>query len=438
MTIRNRRDFLRDLGLSAAALPFVAGLPSLQAADAVARRQRLIVVFSPNGTLPPHFWQDKPGPLGDLKAILEPLAGFKDRMLMLKGLHNRIRGDGDQHQRGISCLLTGVELLPGNIQGGSHNPAGWADGISIDQEIRNFLQNNPATRTRFGSLEFGVAVPDRADNWTRMVYTGTNKPVAPIDDPYQMLNKLYGQRKDQATLAGLLDDVREDLRKVSSKISAEDRQRLRDHLELVRSMESELTRNGETDELVHPEPELDPNIELVNDNTPQVSRMQIDLLVNSLANDMCRVGTLQYMRSVGGARMRWLDVEEGHHQLSHKPIKDKKSQDKLLRINQWFAGEIAYLARKLDEIPEPGAEGSMLDHTTIMWTNELGEGSSHTHANIPFLLLGGGAGFKMGQSHDYGGQPHNRLLMSLAHSFGHQVKAFGNRELSKDGPLQLA
>ena len=80
----------------------------------------------------------------------------------------------------------------------------------------------------------------------------------------------------------------------------------------------------------------------------------------------------------------------------------------------------------------------MLDHTTIMWTNELGEGSSHTHANIPFLLLGGGASFKMGQSHDYGGQPHNRLLMSLAHSFGHQVKAFGNRELSKDGPLQLA
>ncbi|MEE3179263.1 MAG: DUF1552 domain-containing protein, partial [Verrucomicrobiota bacterium] len=82
MMMRNRRDFLRDLGLSAAALPFVAGLPSLQAAETVARRQRLIIIFSPNGTLPPHFWQDKPGPLGDLKAILEPLAEFKDRMLM--------------------------------------------------------------------------------------------------------------------------------------------------------------------------------------------------------------------------------------------------------------------------------------------------------------------------------------------------------------------
>ena len=100
--IQNRRNFLRELGLSAAALPFVAGLPSLQAADAVARRQRLIIIFSPNGTLPPHFWQDEPGPLGELKAILQPLAEFKDRMLMLKGLHNRIRGDGDQHQRGLA------------------------------------------------------------------------------------------------------------------------------------------------------------------------------------------------------------------------------------------------------------------------------------------------------------------------------------------------
>src|SRR4051795_10291334 len=98
----------------------------------------------------------------------------------------KVRGDGDAHMRGIGCLLTGVELFPGNVQGGSHTPAGWASGISIDQEIRNYLQRDAATRTRFGSLEFGVMVPDRADTWTRMVYTSANKPVAPVDDPYQM------------------------------------------------------------------------------------------------------------------------------------------------------------------------------------------------------------------------------------------------------------
>ena len=437
----NRRDFLRDLGLSAAALPFVAGLPSLHAAPGstglAARKQRLIVMFSPNGTLPPDFWPDEPGPLGDLKTILEPLTPFKDRLLLLKGLANRIRGDGDGHMRGMSCLLTGIELHPGNIQGGSDSPAGWASGISIDQEIRNFLQENEQTRTRFGSLEFGVAVPDRADPWTRMVYAGSNKPVAPVDDPYQMLNKLYGQMKDKATLVDLLDDVREDLRKVSGKVSAEDRQFLKDHLELVRSMESDL-KAAEGKELVHPEPELDPNIELVNDNTPEISRMQIDLLVNAMANDMCRVATLQYMRSVGQARMRWLEVEEGHHSLSHEPDKNQEAQDKLRRINTWFAGELAYLTRKLADTKEPGGEGSMLDHTTIVWTNELGKGNSHTHNDIPFVVLGNGAGFKMGQSHDFGGQPHNRFLMNLAHSFGHGVKSFGNDRHCRDGALELS
>src|SRR5210317_2180502 len=133
------------------------------------------------------------------KRILKPLEPWKNRVNVLHGLSNRIGGDGDRHMRGMSCLLTGTELFPGNIQGGSDTPAGWASGISIDQEIRNFLQAREETRTRFGSLEFGVAVPDRADPWTRMVYAGSNKPIAPVDDPYQMLNKLYGQMKDQAT-----------------------------------------------------------------------------------------------------------------------------------------------------------------------------------------------------------------------------------------------
>ena len=433
-----RRDFLRDVGLSAASLPFLSALPSLQAAETVAgRKQRLIVLFSPNGTLPPHFWPDQDGPLGELKPILKPLEAFKSRMLVLKGLCNRITGDGDGHMRGMSCLLTGIELLPGNIQGGSHSPAGWAGGISIDQELRNFLQESPDTRTRFGSLEFGVAVPDRADPWTRMVYAGSNKPVAPISDPYQMLNKLYGQMKDQATLVEVLDDVRDDIRKISRKISREDRQFLEDHMELVQAMERDLKRAGEQ-ELVHPEPELDPNIELVNDNTPEISRMQIDLLVNAMANDMTRIATLQYMRSVGQARMRWLDVEEGHHQLSHEPDKNKGAQDKLLRINTWFAGEVAYLAQKLADTPEPGGEGSMLDHTTVIWTNELGKGNSHTRENIPFVLLGDGAGFEMGRCLDFGGVSHNRFLMTLAHAFGHPIETFGSEKHCQDGVLQLA
>src|SRR4051794_9701315 len=138
--------------------------------------------------------------------------------------------------RGMGCLLTGIELFPGNIQGGSHTPAGWAKGLSIDQEIRRFLQADPATRTRFGSLEFGVMVPERADTWTRMVYAGANKPLAPVDDPYQMFAKLYGKMKDRESLKSILDDLQEDLRKVSAAVSAGERRLLEEHATFVREL----------------------------------------------------------------------------------------------------------------------------------------------------------------------------------------------------------
>lgn len=441
---RSRRQFLRDLGLGAATLPFLSGLSSLRAAEGagVHGRKRLIVMFSPNGTLPDEFWPDEFGPDRplQLKPMLQALEPFREQMLMLKGVDNKIRGDGDNHMRGMSCLLTATELNPGNIQGGSDTPAGWASGISIDQEIRNHFQSRQQTHTRFGSLEFGVAVPNRADPWTRMCYAGNNKPVAPIDDPGQMFQKLYGGAQDRKAVASVLDSVRDDLRRVAKNLSPEDRTLLEEHMQHVRHLEEDIAAAQEQSELVHPEPDIDPEIELVNDNTPQISRMQIDLLVNALANDMSRVATLQYMRSVGQARMRWLDVQEGHHSLSHEPDSNEEAHDKLKRINAWFAGELAYLAKRLAETPEPGGVGgSMLDHTQIVWLNELGKGNSHTLSDIPLLLIGGGAGFKMGRALDLKDAPHNRLWLALAHGLGHEgLETFGTERYCDDGPLSLA
>jgi hypothetical protein len=429
-----RRDFLRDWGISAAALPFLLNLPSLGFANQGRRKQRLVVIFSPNGVVPGAFWPDGEGKLTALKESLKPLEAFRDRTLVLHGVCDKVRGDGDAHMRGMGCLLTGVELFPGNIQGGSDTPAGWAKGISVDQEIKNYLQADPATRTRFGSLEFGVMVPDRADTWTRMVYAGGNKPIAPIDDPYQMFGKLYGKLKDQENLKSILDDVQEDLRKVGAKVSAEDRRLLEEHTTFVREMEQDL-KAGETAAQGHAVPELEPGVKKENDNIPRTSKMQIDLMVNSFAADFARVATLQFTNSVGMARMHWIKVSEGHHELSHKPDNDKESQDKLIRINQWWCEQMAYLARRLSETPEPGGKGSLLDNTLILWTNELGKGNSHTLDNIPFVLVGNGLDFKMGRSIDFRGVPHNRLLLSLAHGMGHRIKTFGNPNFCGAGVL---
>ena len=138
----SRRAFLKDLGLSTSALSFLYGLPSLQAQGNSSPKKRLIIMFSPNGTLPNDFWPDASGDDFNLKSIMEPLAPYKDSLLTLKGVHNKIGGDGDDHMKGISCLLTARKLHRGNIQGGGHTPAGWASGISIDQEIANFLKNS--------------------------------------------------------------------------------------------------------------------------------------------------------------------------------------------------------------------------------------------------------------------------------------------------------
>ena len=89
-------------------------------------------------------------------------------------------------------------------------------------------------------------------------------------------------------------------------------------------------------------------------------------------------------------------------------------------------------------IYHPRGSGSLLDNTTIVWTNELGKGNSHTLDNIPFLLVGGGFGFQMGRSLKFEKVPHNRLHLALAHAVGHRLETFGKAALCEGGPLKLA
>src|SRR5688572_20444097 len=100
--MKTRRQFIRDLGLSTAAIPFLAALPSLASTTtSAARKQRVVFMFSPNGTIPKEFWPDEEGEEFTLKRILAPLEPFKNRLLTLRGISNKVRGDGDGHMRGM-------------------------------------------------------------------------------------------------------------------------------------------------------------------------------------------------------------------------------------------------------------------------------------------------------------------------------------------------
>jgi hypothetical protein len=217
-------------------------------------------------------------------------------------------------------------------------------------------------------------------------------------------------------------------------VSTSDRKLLEEHASFVRQMEQELAAASKAP-TNHAIPQLDPGVVVANDNLPQLAKMQIDLMVNSFTADFSRVATLQFTHSVGQARMKWLDIDETHHTLSHEPNSNEDAQVKLTKICKWYCEQLAYLVKRLDETPEPGGNGSLLDNTTIVWTNELGEGNSHTLDNIPFVLIGNGMDFKMGRSLQFKKLPHNRLLMSLAHGMGHHIEKFGNADFCKEGVI---
>ena len=436
----HRRSALKQLGLSTLSLPILSQTSSLfaESEKKSAPKQRLIVMFSPNGTIPDQFWPDKTGEDFEHKTILKPLEPFHDKMLVLKNLHNKVRGDGDNHMRGMSCLLTGIELFPGNVMGGGNTPSGWPKGISIDREICKHLQSKEDTRTRFGALHFGVGVQDTADPWTRMSYDGPNQPVTPLADPYDAYRKLYGNVREKKQVRSVLDDLKGDLNKVANQLTESDRKLLVEHTKLVERMDKEYESGTSLSNLVAKPPELPEGLRNQNDSLPQLGRLQIDMMVNSFVNDFARVATLQYTKSVGQAKMNWLEIDDKHHTLSHEPDKNKDAYDKLVRINTWFAEELAYLLKKLESTPEPGQKGSMLDHTLVIWTNELGKGNSHTLNNIPFVLAGNGFGFRMGRSMNCENTAHNRFLLSLAHAVGHPLETFGNPAFCQGGPLDLS
>ncbi|MGE0755907.1 MAG: DUF1552 domain-containing protein, partial [Pirellulaceae bacterium] len=221
---------------------------------------------------------------------------------------------------------------------------------------------------------------------------------------------------------------------VKALVSAEDRRLLEEHATFVREMEAELRTNRDP-LLGHAVPQHEPGVKEENNNIPLLSKMNIDLMVHSFAADFARIATLQFTNSVGQARMRWLDVDEGHHELSHEPDSNEEAQQKLIRINRWYCEQLAYLAQRLAETPEPGGGGSLLDNTLLVWTNELGKGNSHTLDNIPFVLVGNGLDFRMGRSLKYPKVPHNRLLLALSHGFGHELDTFGNPDFCRDGVL---
>ena len=129
--------------------------------------------------------------------------------------------------------------------------------------------------------------------------------------------------------------------------------------------------------------------------------------------------------------MRWLGVTEGHHELSHNPDSDQKSQEKLIRINKWYCEQMAYLVKRLAETPEPGGSGSLLDNTLVIWTNELGKGNSHTLERHPVRARRQRPGFQDGPVDQVQARPPQQAVAGPGQRHGPSYRA-----VRQPGPLR--
>ncbi|UJR82328.1 DUF1552 domain-containing protein [Sandaracinus amylolyticus] len=434
-----RRDLLRGIGMgaAAAALPFTNLLRAR--ADVPAFPLRFVAIFTPNGTIGDAWGTRSSDTSFTLGSILEPLAPYRAKSIVLDGLDMSVTrvGPGAAHQKGIGALLTGQPLLEGDFCGGGDCDvrAGWAAGESIDQAIATHLDGI----TRLRSLELGVRVTG-SNNRHRVAYRGANDPLPPSDDPFQVFDRLFAsagvdrevlerQRRERQSV---LDLARDDLSALHGALGSEHRPRLEAHLESLREVERSLDAALEGGSCAAPDAPARFD-HRASDNYPRSSRLMLDVLASALRCDATRVATVLYSGATSEQRFSWLDVAEGHHTLSHEGDGNATAQQKLTRINRWYAQEIAHFLGLLDAIPE--RDGTMLDHTIVLWGNELSKGNTHSRNDMRLVIAGGGAaGLRGGRWLRYGDRPHNDLLVTIANTFGMEITSFGHRDFNT-GPI---
>ncbi len=459
MSLRwSRRRFIQSMGMTvpAVALPVLSSSPLLAAGATT----RLLVFFSPNGTIYPHWGATGAGTTYTIAAgsILEPLLAFKAKLNVLQGVsylseeipmaasHSDPVNPGNQHMKGSGHCLTGVPLLPGTQSGGGGATSGYAGGISVDQYVAQKI----GSQTKFPSIEAGVGMKDGGVR-QHLAYAGPNQPLPTESNPFKVFQRIFGsavatpsmpdmaqQQAAAQRLAeskSILDYAAQDLSTLMARLPGDEKVRLDRHMQSIREIETQLaptTLSGAGCTMPMTGPTIDP---LAIANFAAAGKLQMDILVAAFACGLTRIATLQWGGSTSEQQYPWLGINTGHHTMSHVGDTDLGNMAALVKINNWYAQQFAYLLGKLDAIKD-GA-GTLLDNSIVAWTNELSKGNTHDPHNIPWVLAGSAGGyFRTGRLIQYTPeQPHNNLLVSFMNAMGlTNETTFGTRAVCT-GPL---
>lgn len=421
----NRRTFLRGACGSALLAPFATLPTRLAHADGPAPL-RLVVFFSPNGTIHDHWRPTVNGNTFSFPAgsILEPLASIQDKLVVIDGL-NFV--NATNHEGGMGAMLTG----------------GGAPGVTGGKSLDQYVAAELASPTRFSSMELGVLT----SNWggstqTRMSYSGANSFVTPDDRPSNVFSRLFGdadldaqsQARIRTHRRSVLDFLRGDIQSIRARTSPTESLKLDQHLEAFRRLELQF-QEPQIDSCSGPVDIGVPNA-YQNDSFPMVGQQQMELLVNALACDMTRVASLQWSHTVSPIVFSWLGQSQGHHTLSHAGNGDIQGVGDFVAAERWFAEQFLAFVNLLDERSDPLGPGSLLDNSLVVWAKEMGDSRLHVCDSVPFVLAGG-ANFPFTRNRyiDAGGAAHNHLLVSLSQAMGLSNTTFGD-PTAGEGPLQ--
>jgi len=402
-----RRTFLRGLGATVA-LPLLDGMiPALTALRATAAEpvRRLGIVYVPNGIYMQHWTPDEDGHGFALPSTMEPLAPYRDQMLVLTGLSNKMgdawpgEGAGD-HARAAGAYLTGVH--PKKTEG-----ADLRAGLSMDQIAARVL----GAETQLSSLELSLESRENVgscDPGYACAYANTlcwSSPTTPLpmeNNPRVVFERLFGGNESTDPEAwrarreedrSILDAVGDKIARLQGDLGQRDRRKLDEYLEAIRNAERRIQMaeaQSERELPVIDQPAgVPPTFE-------EHAKIMFDLQLLAYQADLTRVITFMVGHETSQRAYPEIGVPDAHHPLSHHGGNAEKIAN-LIKVNQYHARMFAYYLDRLRETQD--GDGSLLDQSTILYGSGMSDGNGHNHHNLPTLLVGGGAGTLTGNRH---------------------------------------
>jgi Protein of unknown function (DUF1552) len=415
------------------ALPWLESLPgwtavSQSASTPPAFPKRLAALFWGNGVNSNHWWAKGSGADMELGKSLEPFAPFKTKLNLINGLFNRSAVGVGIHPGQTGNLLSGAALLKGAVLRG---------GISMDQVLANALGQDTAQP----SMVLGCEQPISGYHETNfsMAYSShiswqsAESPVPMEVYPSLAFDSLFENRGNRR-MQSILDRVKEDASSLASKVSTQDRAKLDEYLTSVREVEKRVEKmrddKARVDATVKKEgPAARFSMKRPDNGLPEDirehMRLMCDIVALGFQTDKTRVATLLLCRDLSGLFYPFLDVRKSHHPASHEDLSDAYE-----RITRYYVSQAAYLAEKLQSMPE--GEGTVLDHSCILFLSNMWSGSKHDSTKLPIVTLGGlGGSLATGRVLSYGDQgDENRkvcsLYLSLMDRMGVELPRFGD------------